>query len=286
MMEKKRASIIAKEKAVDELVHDMKKHKTLVLLDLRKTPNKLQQKVRKAVATKFGGKMRMASKAVANKAMEKAGLTGKIATIDYPVGIIVANDNPYNINMFFMENKLQVAAKAGEISPMDIIVPAGETELPPGPTLSQLKGAGVDVKIDKGKIVVSKDSKVVKTGDAITKEKASALQVLGIRPFKVGVKIAYAFDGYTWFSAEVLNMTPADIKMNLELALHQSLNASINASYPTQQSIKLLLTNVIRQARNAGINSCYYSESNVKDLLVGSIRQANAIPKPDGGSTG
>ncbi|RME18375.1 MAG: hypothetical protein D6797_00560, partial [Bdellovibrio sp.] len=246
-------------------------------------PNKLQQITKRAIKKDFGGNTHAYKKAVVTRALESTGVLSKIGEVDFPAALMLVNEHPYKVNQFFLESKLDVAAKPGDIAPFDIVVPAGETDLPPGPALSQLKVAGLNVKIDKGKIVVAKDSVVAKEGDEITAEKAQALQMLGIKPFKVGVNVAYAYDGETLYNGEVLNITQEDVIADIEEALAQSLNASINASYPTEQNIKLLVTKAIREAKNASLNSSYYSSYGVKDLIILAVRQANALPKQEGG---
>ena len=277
-----RKAIEEKKRQVEDLLKRMEGFASVVVLNLRKTPNKLQQITKKAVKDK-GGFAKAYRKAVITRALREKGIISKEEEVDYPAAVLLVNEHPYAINRFFMENQLEVAAKPGDVAPFDIVVPAGETDLQPGPALSQLKMAGLNVKIDKGKIVVAKDSVVAKEGETITAEKAQALQMLGIKPFKVGVNVALAYDGETRYYQEVLSITPEDVASDIEGALKDSLNASININYPTPQNIKVLITKAIREAKNAGINASYYSDYSVKDLLILAVRQANSLPKNEGG---
>jgi large subunit ribosomal protein L10 len=82
-------------------------------------------------------------------------------------------------------NSLRLAAKPGQMSPDDVSVKSGETGIQPGQTVTDLKSAGIDVQIQKGKVVIAKDKIVVKKGEVISSNMAKALHTLDILPFHV-----------------------------------------------------------------------------------------------------
>ena len=53
----------------------------------------------------------------------------------------------------------------------------------PGQAVTDLKAAGIDVQIQKGKVVIAKDKVITKKGEAITSSVAKALHTLDINPF-------------------------------------------------------------------------------------------------------
>jgi large subunit ribosomal protein L10 len=284
---KERASITAKKQDVEEMVKNLKDKKSIVLLNLSKTPGKLVQKIRKKLKDNNGAYFKISKLAVVKRALEAAKLPSQLySDVNFPVAVIGLKDiSPYDVSSMFMENMLSVAAKEGDVSPFEIIIPAGETEMPPGPALTQLKQAGLNVKVDKGKIAIVSDSTLAKVGDKLTKEKVAALQMLNIKPFKVGLTIWKAFDGKTIFSAEVLGLSMEDIISGLKEAVSQGFNVSINANYPTESNISIILTSAIQQAKSVGINSGAYSEGVIEDILRKAISQGNAIGKVEGGSS-
>ena len=48
------------------------------------------------------------------------------------VGLVFTNDNPFTLYKFVQKNKSQAPAKAGQVAPNDIVVPAGPTNFSPG----------------------------------------------------------------------------------------------------------------------------------------------------------
>jgi large subunit ribosomal protein L10 len=180
------------------------------------------------------------------------------------------------LRSFFRENKKKRAAKAGDVAPFEIVVPAGDTDLPPGPALSELKNAGLNVMIKAGKIVVSKDSVVAKTGEKITIQKASALQKLNIMPFEIMANLRYGYDGKYVYSKEVLDV---DVTLNQDLVrgYQDAFNLSLNAGIPTQGNIQLLLGNAFRQGVSLAINADIYSSSSIEQLLALAFKQGMAF---------
>jgi large subunit ribosomal protein L10 len=78
----------------------------------------------------------------------------------------IAGKPTYQIVFFadqaFEKNKTKMTAKAGDVAPNDIIVPAGNTGLPPGPAISELHDVGIRTKIDVGSVWIVNDATVVK----------------------------------------------------------------------------------------------------------------------------
>ncbi|MBN2478386.1 50S ribosomal protein L10 [Candidatus Micrarchaeota archaeon] len=272
-----RPNVRKKAEKVKELEAKMKKYKTAMLIDLTNLPDVLLQSSRKKLR-EMDTEVIVAKKAVYQRLFEKDEKFKKfLEKINSPVALLLSNKSPYEVNKFFKTNKKRMAAKAGQISPAEIIVPEGETNLPPGPALSELKSAGVNVQIKAGKIAVLKDSKILKEGDEITTPKAKALQMLGILPFEKTVEVIYGFDGQYMYVPEVLNLVEGKINSGLTSSLNQVFNFSINAKYPTSMNIDFLLTEAFVQGRNAGINGGLYSSQSIEQLLSLGVKQGLAL---------
>jgi large subunit ribosomal protein L10 len=273
--EKVRKNIEQKMREAEALLKEVKNYKAFMILNLRKTPALLQQRLRKALKQN-NGNMKAVRKPIITRVLKEQNINKEI---DFPAAIVLSNEHPYNIYKIIKSNQLEVAAKPNDIAPFDIVIPAGETDLQPGPALSQLKAAGLNVKIEKGKIVIAKDSVIAKKGEVITPEKAQALQMLGIKPFKVGLNVVFGYDGKSFYETEILSIDKETIKDQLLQGLKDVINASININVPTPLSVKFIFIKAIKQARNATINASIYNDTFIKDLLINAINQGNAINK-------
>jgi large subunit ribosomal protein L10 len=279
MAEKKeRAAIKMKKAQVQEIQKDIKHYPNVVLIDLRNLPDKLLQSMRKRLRAENHGTVRMAKSTVLKRALDGSGKPADLsARLNVPAALVLTNLSPYNLNQIVKGNKLQMAAKPGQISPADIIVPAGDTDLPAGPALSELKSAGVNVQIKAGKIAVNKDSTVVKKGEEITVQKAKALQTLGVKPFEVEMNVLLAYDGEFIYSPELLDISSASLAPEFVSSLVDAMNLSVNAKYPSPQNIEMLLMEAYTQGRSAGINGSLYSSESIEQLLTLATRQGMAL---------
>ena len=157
------------------------------------------------------------------------------------------------------------------------MVPEGETDLMPGPALSELKGAGINAQIKGGKIIVAKDSVVAKKGAKITESVCKALQKLNILPFEAMVNMVAAYDGKFTYAASVLDIDEHKLNADVLESLAQAFNVSFNASFPTSQNIEALLSSGISHGRNMAINGCVYSDASTGLLLTQSMVLGNEL---------
>ena len=274
---KERPAITRKKAQVEEFKKEFAGSQNIVVIDLRKLPDKLLQNVRKKLREK-GTKISIAKSAVMTRALEGAGKPKELIELfENPAAVVITETTPYELNQFFKQNKMDVAAKAGQIAPEDIIVPAGETQLAPGPALSELKAAGLNAQIRGPKISIVKDSTVVKAGEEITMEKAKALQTLGFKPFTVNVNILLAYDGEYIYAPELLDISAESLAPEFAESLQNAFSLSMNADVPTEQNITLLLTQAFTQGTNVGVNGIIYSPQSIEQLLAQSIRSGLAL---------
>lgn len=271
-----RKTIKEKVHEVKEALTQIKSFKSLVLLDLRQLPDALFQSLRRKIRQN-GGKVLVLRKPVASRVLGGVPkMADYVKECNKPMAFILTNSSPFEMNKFFNENKKKRAAKVGEIATSEIIVPEGDTDLPPGPALSELKAAGVNAQIKAGKIAVMKASTVAKTGEKLTAQKVKALQSLNVKPFEVMAKFVIGFDGSYIYSKQLLDdaeTVPAD----LGKALSQALNVSLNVNYPTKQNAEVLLVHALKQGMNVSLNGGLYSSSALERLLVSAIKQGSAL---------
>lgn len=263
---------------VKATVADMKKFKTVALLDLRKLPDALLQSLRQKIR-EGGGKVLVLKKPVVSRVLAaNPKLAARVSECDKPMALILTNQSPYELNQFFKQHKKKRAAKIGDVAVADIVIPEGDTDLPPGPALSELKAGGVNVQIKGGKIIVSKESTVAKSGEKLTEPKVKALQSLGIQPFEIMASLVFGFDGEYIYSKSILDIGET-VNADMASSFAQAMNLSLNIGYPTGQNIDVLLTDAMRQAVNVSLNANVYSSSSIGQLLSSAMRQGTALGK-------
>ena len=192
-MPKEKSKRKEKENTVHEVSELIKNSSTIGIVELRNLPDRQLQKIKKAL--RGNATFKVLKNTLIKKAFEKAGIARElIEKLDGPTAVIFTNMNPFKLYKMIKQNKGKAAAKPGQTAPFDIIVPAGETSLPPGPALSELKAGGIDARIQNGKVVVGKESVVAKQGERVSPNAAKALQQLGIEPIEVGMSVSAVWE--------------------------------------------------------------------------------------------
>jgi large subunit ribosomal protein L10 len=167
------------------------------------------------------------------------------------VVMIFSKINPFELFSFVKKNKGSAAAREGDIADADILVQAGDTGLPPGPALSTLKGAGLEVKVAGPTISISKDKVVAKKGEAIKKEVADVLGKLNIKPIKIGMKIIGVLDRTEnmFYSAEALDVDEEELFNKFVLAHSQAMNLAVNAVIFEEEAVEMIVVKAEREAK-------------------------------------
>ncbi|MBI1973341.1 50S ribosomal protein L10 [Candidatus Micrarchaeota archaeon] len=258
-------------------VNDWLKGKKVVgIVSLRGLPSSQLQEIKKRLRGK--GEVRVYRAIVLRKALEKSKELKQLADrIDGPCGLIASEDNPFRLFRFLKQNQGKRAARPGDKLSTEIVVPAGETDLPAGPALAELKMAKIDVRIDKGKIVVSKDSPVAKQGDVVTQQLASALSKLGIKPMPVGVQLLTVHEGGVFYEPQVLDIDEEAFRNSVVSAARNALNLSVSVGYPTKQNVTLLVGKAHRNAVNLSVNACIPEKETIGLLLSKGTAEAAAL---------
>ncbi len=181
--------------AVKELSELLKENKTVLVASIKNIPASQFQEISK----KLRGKaiIKVPKRSLIERVFDSSNdedikkLKGKV---DDSVAIIFSNLEPFDLALELIQNKSAIRAKAGQISPDNIEVPAGPTDLVPGPAISELGALGIPIMIDKGKISIKEAKVIAKLGEKISKSAVEIMNKLDIKPFKIGFVPLAAFD--------------------------------------------------------------------------------------------
>lgn len=263
---------------VKELERFIDEKKVVGIVDIEGLPSRQMQEIRKKLRGRADIKV---SKSILIKIavenLKREDLKRLESYMEGPTGIIVSDEDPFLLYKFLKKNRSKALAKAGMTAPQDIVVPAGDTDMPAGPVLSELKMAKIDVRLSKGKIVVAKDSLVAKKGETITQQAASALAKLGITPMEIGLKINAIVEKGIVYTPDVLDIDEEKFMQDLVGAYRSALNLSVNAGYPNSTSIKVMIQTAYSRARNLAVNADILTKDTVGSILAKAISQAGAL---------
>jgi len=191
--------------------------------------------------------------------------------------IIFTNKNPYLLKIFLDKNKVKREARAGDIAQSDIVIREGNTNLPPGPIISLFNKLKVPITIKEGSIWVSKDTVVAREGEEISSDLAELLKRLGMKPIEVSLKVKVAYSDGIVIEGKELELDLNEYENTLKECVQQALNLSLNAAYPTIETIELLITKAHLESITLSLNAVYITEENLPILIAKAQSEARIL---------
>jgi large subunit ribosomal protein L10 len=265
-------------KEVEELTRLVKESPVVAVANVTGLPSKQMQEIRKGLKGKLD--MKVVKNRLAKMAFEKAGIKGIKELedrIDGPTALIFSQEDPFKLYQKFVDSRVNAPAKPGQIAPMDIVVPAGDTSFKPGPIIADLQGAGIKAKIQGPIIVVMQDSPVIKKGEAFSAQLASVLSQMDINPMEIGINVRAVLENGTVYDAEVLNIDKEATLGKLAVAYQNALNLAVEVCYPTKESVKLMIAKAANNAKNLAIEAEIYNDETVDYFRSKAEREAKGL---------
>jgi len=268
---------------VDSTVKLLDEYKLIGAADLTKVGSGMLQDLRKQL------RGQVTIKGIKNNlmriSMEKVGLQGTegfLAQIKGQNIYIFSNGNPFSLAMTLHKNKVRVFAKAGDIALEDLVVPAGNTGLSPGPIISKFGGLGIRTRIEAGNIWVVSDTVVAKAGDEISADLADLLTRLGVRASEMGLEIKAVYEDGIVIPKEELILDVNVYSERLSRASSEAYQVALNAAYVTSMTIMPLISLAAQNVRMLALESAWVTPETVEELVARANAQAVTLAKAVG----
>jgi large subunit ribosomal protein LP0 len=244
------------------------------------------QKIRKALRGKavlLMGKNTMVRKAVRSLGATNPTISYVLPYVKGNVGFVFCRDDLNGIKKVLSENKVAAPAKAGTLSPCDVIVPAGPTGMEPTQT-SFLQALNIPSKIVKGQVEIVQDVKILVTGQKIGSSEAALLARLNIKPFSYGLIINTVYDEGSIYDAAVLDLSDDDILARFHSGVQNVAAVSLNIGYPTVASVPHSIVNGFKNVLSIALTTEYSFEKADKFKAAAAAPKAQvAAPAATGG---
>src|SRR5487761_1236448 len=224
--------------------------------------------------------MLVAKNKIAALALQKIGLKNTdqfVENLTGQNGLIFTNMNPFKLYLSLEKSKVNLPARAGDIATDDIMVPAGNTGIAPGPVLSEFKEAGVQTRIESGSIYVSRDSLVAHPGDVISPKLAGLLSRLNIKPIKAGLSIFMATSEGLLLLQKDISIDLSQYRAEVALAAAEAIGLALETAYTTPETVPLLIAKASRGARRVASESGYLTAETSNDVFGLAEAQARAV---------
>jgi large subunit ribosomal protein L10 len=275
-----RAPAPQKSQVVARIADLARKHPVIVVSKLHKVRAAQLMGLRR----RFRGKLQItvAKNTLLARGLREAGLPGAEQLVENLRGqnvLIFADINPFQLYLLLEKSKVVLPARAGDLVTEEIVVPAGNTGIPPGPVLSEFKEANIPTRIDTGSIWVAKDTIVARPGETVSPKLASLLARLGIKPIKAGLAVHLAYLDGRVLKEEEVRIDLDEYGRNVARALGQALSLALEAAYPAYDVLVTLLGRAIRQGLTLSIAAGYPTSDTLAQMLVQAELQAVTLAR-------
>jgi large subunit ribosomal protein L10 len=253
---------------VEEIKAILKEYKSIGVASLQKVRAAQLQELKKNLAGKVY--MRVLKNTLTKIAIENMGETELKKLEQYLEGsnvFLFTNLNPFKLALLLERGKVKTTAKSGDTAAFDVVIPVGNTGQPPGPIISQLNAVGLPTRIESGSVFVSKDTLVVRKGEAISERLAAVLSKLGIKAVEAGLSMRAVFDEGLMINGDQLKLDVEGTRNSLEQSHGEAFALSLSIAYPTSENIAVLLQTAQQKAFALSLNAAVPTKETIADLL-------------------
>jgi large subunit ribosomal protein L10 len=263
-----------------------KKYKVTALVRMEKVRSSQLLPLRK----KFLGEVEVVSikDKVAKKAFSTLNIPGISKMLESLTGqciLMFTNMSPFKLNVLLGKNKVMMYARGGDIASIDVMIPAKNTGIAPGPMLTEFKEAGVPTKNDQGTIWITKDTTPVKKGGVVAEKLATLLQKLDVKTIEAGILLEAALEEGIQYKKEELIIDLAKYRELFARAHQEALSLSLEAAYITQDNIKQILAKVAQGSRSVAVEAGYVTDETKEPILQKANAQAQSVASKAKGYT-
>ena len=261
-----------------KLVELPKKYKTVSIIKMRKVRSTQILPLRKTLKGEV--EFVCVKNNIAQRALETLDIPGlKEISVDLKEQLIFifTNMSPFKLNVLLGKNKVMMGARSGDIASIDILVPAKNTGIAPGPMLTEFKDAKIPTKIDQGTIWIAKETTPAKKGDAINEKLAAILGKLDIKPVEAGISLYSAVEEGLKYTEEEMIVDVEKTRDAFAQFHQEAVSLSIEAGYITADNVTQILTKAAQSARSVSIESGFMTDETKEQILQKADAQAKGV---------
>jgi len=240
-----------KAQEVERVKSLVKKYRCLGMIDIEGLPSAQLQKMRSQLKSSVlitMSKKRLIKLALEQLKADKQNLEAVESSIKGLPALLFTNDDPFKIYRLIQKSKSPAAARPGQISPKDIVIPAGPTPFTPGPIIGELGQLGIKTEVKEGKVCLKEDNVLVKESQVISDKVASLLSKLNIQPMEIGLNIISIYENGMIYKKDALSIDEATVINEIKQVSLEAMALAMELGFIDKDTISPLLSKAYRQA--------------------------------------
>lgn len=270
-----------KVRIINELKELFSKYETVFVIDLHETSNRVLQEYR------FWLRRRGARVIKAKNTLVLIALRQLMGSVSEDIEklftgenlLVFTNENPFELAKWIWGTGVRREAMPGDVAPFDLVAPAGNTNMGPGPIMSKFGKLKIPIKVQDGKIWIVKDTVVAKRGgDKINEDAAEILKKLNVKPIfeTLNIKAAIMKGKYV-ITTDELRIDTKAYRTMIEDAARGAFNLAVNTAYPTPEVLRVSIAKAHMEAINLAVNARYVTPETAQYIISRAAAEANAL---------
>jgi large subunit ribosomal protein LP0 len=210
----------------------------------------------------------------------EAGLDKLRAAVNGNMGFIFATNCTLDfIRDVLKKYRLPAAAKAGQVSMVNLSLPSGPTGMDPSQT-NFFQALNIGTKIVKGQIELASEFAILKVGEKVNASQTVLLQKLGIKPFEYGMEVQMVYQDSSVFDAAVLDIKESVLIQKFMAGIANMAAFSREVGIPTEAGLPHAFGNAFKNIASlvADIDFTFKEVEEVKKFLEDPDAYAAANP--------
>jgi len=195
------------------------------------------------------------------------------------VGLLFTNADLREIKAVLDKERIQAPARQGAVSPVDVIVPAGNTGLEPTKT-AFFQALNINTKIQKGTVEILKDVQILTKGLKVGSSEAALLQMLNIKPFFYSIVIENIYDKGSIYGSWVLEVTDEVLAEKASAAVTNLTAVSLALGITNKASLPHVVINAFKNILSVSIATDYDFDSFDGKKLKEAVLKGPVAPAP------
>lgn len=229
------------------------KYKNLIVCDIKNLPaniiHKLRKQLREIDTEAICGKSTVMMKAIKDlaenkppKNISKETLLKLAKNIEHlQIMLFFTNQDLSKITQLTGQYNIEKFAKSGQISPIEVIIPAGSSGLDSS-KVDLFQALKITTKVIKNQLEIMSNSKILSVGSKIGIPEINLMKQFNIKPFKHQILIEHIILNGKMYDKGILKITDDYMKDKLEKGLKNIAAFGIATNIPNKISAPIILS--------------------------------------------
>lgn len=244
----------------------MEEYPTIFIVEVTNVASQQMHQIRLALRGKaivLMGKNTQVRRAIRGAIAENPQYERLLQQVKGNIGFVFTKGDLKEVRDIITSNKVAAPARAGALSPNEVVIPAGNTGMEPGKT-SFFQALGIPTKIARGTIEIVAPHVVLTAGSRVGSSEAMLLNMLNISPFTYGMTVSQIYDQGNVFTPDVLDVGEDVLLARFMSGIKSIAAISLALNYPTIASVAHSLVNSYKNLLAVSIATDYTFDGSAK----------------------